>query len=60
MFKYFEHAELVGIKPKEIFHNTTLTRSKMDPNRDEEDGAQGRPEAVKAYNEFHNKIAQVQ
>ena len=32
----------------------------MDPNRDEEDGAQGRPEAVKAYNEFHNKIAQVQ
>ena len=58
MFKYFEHAELVGIE--EIFHNITLTRSKMDPNRDEEDGAQGRPEAVKAYNEFHNKIAQVQ
>ena len=58
MFKYFEHAELVGIE--EIFHNITLTRSKMDPNRDEEDGAQGRPEAVKAYKEFHNKIAQVQ
>ena len=31
----------------------------MDPNRNEEEGAQGRPLAQWAYHEFHGKIAQV-
>ena len=35
-----------------------LARSKMDPNRNEEEGAQGRPLAQWAYHEFHGKIAQ--
>ena len=37
-----------------------LPRSKMDPNRNEEEGAQGRAMAQWAYHEFHGKIAQVQ
>ena len=39
---------------------TMLARSRMDPNRNEEEGAQGRPLAQWAYHEFHGKIAQVQ
>ena len=36
-----------------------LPRSKMDPNRNEEEGAQGRELAQCAYREFHGRIAQV-
>ena len=36
-----------------------LARSNMDPNRNEEEGAQGRALAQWAYHEFHGKIAQV-
>jgi len=46
-----------GKKPHIIV--SSIHRSKMDPNRNEEEGAQGRPLAQWAYHEFHGKIAQV-
>jgi len=49
--------ELNGQKPHIII--SSLHRSKMDPNRNEEEGAQGRELAQCAYREFHGRIAQV-
>jgi len=46
-----------GQKPHIIV--SSMHRSRMDPNRNEEEGAQGRPLAQWAYHEFHGKIAQV-
>jgi len=46
-----------GQKPHIII--SSMHRSKMDPNRNEEEGAQGRAMAQWAYHEFHGKIAQV-
>jgi len=36
-----------------------LHRSKMDPNREEEDAAQGNEEAIQAYRAFHCTVQQV-
>merc|ERR1712055_785995 len=46
-----------GQKPHVIV--SSMHRSRMDPNRNEEEGAQGRPLAQWAYHEFRGKIAQV-
>jgi len=51
-------AELTGGQKPHIIVSS-LHRSKMDPNRNEEEGAQGRALAQWAYHEFHGKIAQV-
>lgn len=49
--------ELAGRPPHVIV--SLLHRSKMDPNRLEEEAAQGNHEAVGAYRDFHARIAKV-
>jgi N-formylglutamate amidohydrolase len=46
--------ELTGCYPHIIIAH--LKRSKLDPNRNVSDGACGHPEAITAWNEFHNFI----
>ena len=33
-------------------------RSRLDPNRDEDEAAQGHPDAVRAYRNYHNFVFQ--
>ena len=46
--------ELSGHRAHMIINH--LSREKMDPNREEDNGAQGEAEAVQAWNEYHNFI----
>ena len=39
-----------------FFVNSTYFRSRLDPNREDLEGAQGDPLAMQAYREFHSAI----
>ena len=39
-----------------FFVNSTYFRSRLDPNREDLEGAQGDPLAIQAYREFHSAI----
>lgn len=45
---------ILGAKPHVIISH--LKRTKLDPNREKDEAAQGESKAIKAYEEFHAKI----
>lgn len=51
-----EFVRLTGRTPHLVISN--IHRSKMDPNREINDAAQGNSEAIAAYNDYHNTIEQ--
>jgi len=54
---YNKLGEKLDRKPHLII--SKIHRSKLDPNREINEAAQGNPTAIKAYNSFHNLIAEV-
>ena len=51
---FTKYQELTGLTPHLVISH--LHRSRLDPNRDLPEAAQGSPEAVRAYQAFHGSI----
>ena len=51
---FTKYLELTGLTPHLVISH--LHRSRLDPNRDLPEAAQGSPEAVRAYQAFHGSI----